>query len=102
MISSKTTNASCEIPERPEFIFWHPPYWDILYPDVMYQAADVENKYGFDPRLADLSRIKDWDRFVATIKKRRYRFQNLMERKSEICRIMEIKSVGLKIQNLSE
>ena len=57
---------SCEIPERPEFIFWHPPYWDIvLYSDVMYKAADVENKYGFDPRLADLSRIKDWDRFVA-------------------------------------
>ena len=21
---------NCEIPERPEFIFWHPPYWDIV------------------------------------------------------------------------
>lgn len=20
---------NCEIPERPEFIFWHPPYWDM-------------------------------------------------------------------------
>ena len=19
---------NCEIPERPEFVFWHPPYWD--------------------------------------------------------------------------
>ena len=26
-----------DIPERPEFIFWHPPYWDIItYSDVMY------------------------------------------------------------------
>ena len=28
---------NCEIPERPGFIFWHPPYWDIVtYSDVMY------------------------------------------------------------------
>lgn len=20
---------NCDIPERPEFIFWHPPYWDM-------------------------------------------------------------------------
>lgn len=20
---------NCEIPERPEFVFWHPPYWDM-------------------------------------------------------------------------
>lgn len=20
---------NCEIPERPEFVFWHPPYWDL-------------------------------------------------------------------------
>ena len=53
-----------EIPERPEFIFWHPPYWDIVtYSDVMYKASDVERQYGFDPRQADLSRISDWDQF---------------------------------------
>ena len=54
-----------EIPERPQFIFWHPPYWDIIkYSDVMYKASDVEKKYGYDPRKSDLSRIQDWDKFV--------------------------------------
>lgn len=54
-----------EIRERPEFIFWHPPYWDIIkYSDVMYKASDVEKQYGYDPRLYDLSRIQSWDEFV--------------------------------------
>lgn len=54
-----------EIPERPEFIFWHPPYWDIVtYSDVMYKASEVEHRYGFDPRQVDLSRIRDWEKFV--------------------------------------
>lgn len=54
-----------EIPERPQFVFWHPPYWDIIkYSDVMYRAAEVERKYGFDPRSFDLSRIPDWKKFV--------------------------------------
>lgn len=56
---------SCEIPERPEFIFWHPPYWDIVtYSDVMYSASDVQSQYGYDPKQFDLSRIPDWNRFV--------------------------------------
>ena len=54
-----------EIQERPEFIFWHPPYWDIIkYSDVMYKASDVESKYGYNPMQFDLSRIPDWDGFV--------------------------------------
>lgn len=57
-----------DIPERPEFIFWHPPYWDIVtYSDVMYKAAEVQEKYGYDPRQFDLSRIHDWDKFVDTL-----------------------------------
>ncbi len=56
---------SCEIEDRPEFIFWHPPYWDIIkYSDVMYKASDVEERYGYDPRLLDLSRIPEWEKFV--------------------------------------
>lgn len=56
---------SCEIPERPEFIFWHPPYWDIIqYSDVMYKASDIQKKYGYDPRQLDISRIGSWDDFV--------------------------------------
>ena len=54
-----------EIKERPEFIFWHPPYWDIIkYSDVMYNASDVQNRYGYDPRKLDLSRIPNWEQFV--------------------------------------
>ena len=56
---------NCDIPERPEFIFWHPPYWDIIqYSDVMYRASDVMQKYGYDPKRLDLSRIESWDDFV--------------------------------------
>lgn len=59
---------SCEIPERPEFIFWHPPYWDIVtYSDVMYRAEDVQKQFGYDPRKSDLSRIPDWEAFVAAM-----------------------------------
>ena len=56
---------NCDIPERPEFVFWHPPYWDIIqYSDVMYKASDVMRKYGYDPKCLDLSRIESWDDFV--------------------------------------
>ena len=54
-----------DIKERPEFIFWHPPYWDIIkYSDVMYKASDVQNRYGYDPRKLDLSRIPNWEQFA--------------------------------------
>ena len=54
-----------DIKERPEFIFWHPPYWDIIkYSDVMYKASDVQTRYGYDPRKLDLSRIPNWEQFV--------------------------------------
>lgn len=56
---------NCDIPERPQFVFWHPPYWDIIqYSDVMYKASDVMRKYGYDPKRLDLSRIEIWDDFV--------------------------------------
>lgn len=56
---------TCDIPERPENIFWHPPYGGmIIYSDKMYSAQDIIQKYGFDPRTNDLSRAADWDDFV--------------------------------------
>lgn len=56
---------SMDIPERAGNIFWHPPYGGmIIYSDEMYKAQDIINKYGFDPRVNDLSRAKDWDDFV--------------------------------------
>ena len=56
---------SHEIRERPEFIFWHPPYHDIVrYSDNMYSAAEVQSRFGYDPRQTDLSRIPSWEEFV--------------------------------------
>ena len=56
---------NCDIPERSEFTFWHPPYWDIIkYSDVMYKAADVQARFGYDPTQFDLSRIPTWEAFV--------------------------------------
>ena len=54
-----------DIPERPEYIFWHPPYHDIvLYSGVAYDANEVQSRYGYDPKASDLSRMPDWDSFV--------------------------------------
>ena len=56
---------NCDIPERSQFTFWHPPYWDIiLYSDVMYKAKDIQKQYGFNPMDFDLSRIPKWEDFV--------------------------------------
>jgi len=56
---------NCNIPDRPEAIFWHPPYYNIVtYSDVMYSAAQVQSQYGYDPRQTDLSRIPTWEGFV--------------------------------------
>lgn len=54
-----------DLPERSEFTFFHPPYWDIVtYSDNMYKADSVIKQYGFDPRINDLSRAKTWEDFV--------------------------------------
>lgn len=57
-----------EIPDRPENIFYHPPYWDmngtIIYSNTEYDWRAVQNQYGYDPRLSDLSQAKSWDDFV--------------------------------------
>lgn len=56
---------NCDIPERPEAIFFHPPYWTIVpYADSQYKAADVIKKYGYDPRSSDLSRPQPWESFI--------------------------------------
>lgn len=40
-----------DIPSRPENIFWHPPYHDIIvYSGMQYKTEDVIRKYGFDPQ----------------------------------------------------
>ena len=71
-ISSKTYDLHSgfdllnhNIPQRSEFTFWHPPYFDIVkYSGVMYNAEQVQHQYGYDPKKSDLSRIPTWDKFV--------------------------------------
>lgn len=33
-----------EIPERPEFIFWHPPYWDMVIYSQTGDAGEYHNQ----------------------------------------------------------
>lgn len=57
-----------DIPERSENIYFHPPYAGIVvYSGVQYSAEEVQKKYGFDPRVNDLSRCPDWESFVANL-----------------------------------
>lgn len=54
-----------DIPQRSEFTFWHPPYWNIVkYADGQYSAKEIIQKYGFDPRENDLSKVQAWEDFV--------------------------------------
>lgn len=56
---------SMDIPERSENIFWHPPYHDmVVYSGQQYSDSEVEKKYGFDPKVNDLSRCTSWEDFV--------------------------------------
>lgn len=48
-----------DIPERNDFIYWHPPYWDIIkYSGHVYGDRELPN---------DLSLIKDYDEFIRAI-----------------------------------
>lgn len=54
-----------DIPARAGNIFWHPPYGSMItYSDNMYSAKEIKDRYGFDPRVNDLSRCRDWDDFI--------------------------------------
>lgn len=95
---------NCEIPERPEFIFWHPPYWDIVtYSDVMYSAADVQNQYGYDPKQFDLSRIPDWESFVKAINYAMIKQFSALEKGGRMAVLMgDIKKKGQLYSMLAE
>ena len=56
---------SMDIPDRPQAIINHLPYGGLLiYSGQQYSDKEIEKKYGFDPKIDDLSRCKDWDDFV--------------------------------------
>lgn len=50
---------NCDIEERNNFIFWHPPYWDI----IKYSGE----MWGKEPHSCDLSRIADYNEFIKQI-----------------------------------
>lgn len=93
-----------DIQERPEFIFWHPPYWDIIkYSDVMYKADDVQNLYGYDPKLSDLSRIPDWNRFVEAMNYAMMKQFNALEKGGRMAVLMgDIKKKGVLYSMIAE
>lgn len=95
---------NCNIPERPEFIFWHPPYWDIIvYSDNMYSASDVQNQYGYDPKQYDLSRIPDWKRFVEAMNYAMMKQFTALEKGGRMAVLMgDIKKRGKLYSMLSE
>ena len=93
-----------DIKERPEFIFWHPPYWDIIkYSDVMYKASDVQARYGYDPRKLDLSRIPNWEQFVEAMNYAMMKQYASLEKGGRMAVLMgDIKKRGKLYSMLSE
>ena len=93
-----------EIRERPEFVFWHPPYWDIIkYSDVMYKASKVQETYGYDPRLYDLSRIQAWEDFVKAMNYAMMKQFTALEKGGRMAVLMgDIKKKGKLYSMISE
>ena len=56
---SKFDLVEDDIKERNQFIYWHPPYWDI----IKYSG----NMYGNEILKNDLSHIKDYSEFIKAI-----------------------------------
>lgn len=96
--------TACDIPERSEFTFWHPPYWTMItYSDNMYSASEVEHKYGYDPRKTDLSRIQDWSEFVAAMNNAMLKQYAALEKGGHMAVLMgDIKRKGKLYSMLSE
>lgn len=54
-----------DVPERNEFIFWHPPYHNMIrYADNMYAASEIEKKYDICANEVDLSQCRSWEDFI--------------------------------------
>ena len=54
-----------DVQERNEFIFWHPPYHNMIrYADNMYAASEIEKKYGICANEVDLSQCRSWEDFI--------------------------------------
>lgn len=95
---------SMDIPERPEAVFWHPPYHDIIvYSNNMYSSKDVEAKYGYNPEIDDLSRCRDWDDFVKKMNYCMLKQFSALEKGGRMFVLMgDIKKKGKLLSMLSE
>ena len=58
-----------DIPDRPQTIFWHPPYSSVIgipYAGSQWDDKEFINKFGYDPKPYDLGRM-DWEKFVKAL-----------------------------------
>lgn len=69
----------------------------------MYKASDVQNRYGYDPRKLDLSRIPEWSRFVEAMNYVMMKQFTALERGGRMAVLMgDIKKRGKLYSMLSE
>ena len=74
-----------------------------VYSDIMYKAADVEAKYGYDPRKFDLSRIQNWDQFVEAMNYAMMKQFTALEKGGRMAVLMgDIKKKGKLYSMISE
>ena len=75
----------------------------IKYSDVMYKAIDVQNKYGYDPRTLDLSRVSEWEKFVEMMNYAMLKQYTALEKGGRMAVLMgDIKKKGKLYSMLSE
>ena len=90
-----------DIPHSSDFIFWHPPYWDIIKYSGKY---DKKGNYIKDwkkrgmwgkPKSNDLSRIKDYEDFIKKINKIQAKLVSSLEKNGRIAILVgDIKKKG--------
>ena len=65
----------------------------------MYNAGEVERRYGYDPRKTDLSRIRSWDQFVAAMNNAMLKQYAALEKGGRMAVLMG--DVNLSAHNIS-
>lgn len=69
----------------------------------MYKARDVEERYGYDPRKFDLSRIQNWDQFVESMNYAMMKQFTALEKGGRMAVLMgDIKKKGKLYSMISE
>jgi hypothetical protein len=75
----------------------------VTYSDVMYNASEVQSRYGYDPKQSDLSRIPDWESFVGAMNYAMMKQYASMEKGGRMAVLMgDIKKKGRLYSMLAE